>query len=341
MSARRIRHWGRGLATVLAAAGVAVLVLVAAAPAQQAPVTPAPQEEPGGLVALGVTAGGLDLAGLDEAGVRRELAARAAAPVTIAFRGRSWRFAPATLGASVDVERAVETALGASAGTRVGLAVGVDEERLAGWARDLAAQLHRPAVDSEIVLGGKRPHVTRSSFGHEVRQKQLRAAVARALRAGDREPVQLPVRVLRPEVRQENAGRAIVILRGSNKLTLFVADGSRRMKVERRFRVATGQASNPTPLGAFTIVDKQRDPWWYPPDSDWAKGKEPVPPGPGNPLGTRWMGLSEPLIGIHGTPDAASIGYSASRGCIRMLVPDAEWLFEQVDEGTPVLILAE
>ena len=37
--------------------------------------------------------------------------------------------------------------------------------------------------------------------------------------------------------------------------------------------------------------------------------------------------------------DAASIGYSASHGCIRMLVEEAEWLFERVPEGTPVFIL--
>ncbi len=106
------------------------------------------------------------------------------------------------------------------------------------------------------------------------------------------------------------------------------------MRLVRKFGVATGQASYPTPLGEFTIATKQLNPWWYPPDSDWAAGAAPVPPGPGNPLGTRWMGLSEPLIGIHGTPDAASIGYSASHGCIRMQIPDAEWLFERVKVGT-------
>ena len=111
------------------------------------------------------------------------------------------------------------------------------------------------------------------------------------------------------------------------------------MTVKRKFGVATGQAAYPTPLGNFEIVTKQRDPWWNPPDSDWAKGAEPIPPGPGNPLGTRWMGLSVPAVGIHGTPDAASIGYSASHGCIRMLVPEAEWLFERVEEGTPVFIV--
>jgi lipoprotein-anchoring transpeptidase ErfK/SrfK len=84
----------------------------------------------------------------------------------------------------------------------------------------------------------------------------------------------------------------------------------------------------------------QRNPWWRPPDSPWAQGLKPIPPGPGNPLGTRWMGLDAAGVGMHGTPDDASIGYSASHGCIRMHVPDAEWLFNQVHIGTPVFIVS-
>jgi lipoprotein-anchoring transpeptidase ErfK/SrfK len=145
--------------------------------------------------------------------------------------------------------------------------------------------------------------------------------------------------VLKPRVTVADLGPAIVIKRSSNRLILYRPGGKKGMRVVRRFGVATGQASFPTPLGSYEIVQKQRNPWWIPPDSDWAEGEEPIPPGPGNPLGTRWMGLSAPAVGIHGTPDAASIGYSASHGCIRMLVPEAEWLFEQVDEGTPVYIL--
>jgi lipoprotein-anchoring transpeptidase ErfK/SrfK len=52
------------------------------------------------------------------------------------------------------------------------------------------------------------------------------------------------------------------------------------------------------------------------------------------------MGLDVYAVGIHGTPDAASIGYSASHGCIRMQIADAEWLFERVEVGTPVFIVA-
>ena len=102
---------------------------------------------------------------------------------------------------------------------------------------------------------------------------------------------------------------------------------------------APGHGAYPTPLGNYEIMTKQRNPWWRPPDSDWAEGAEPIPPGPGNPLGTRWMGLTAPAVGIHGTPDAASIGYSASHGCIRMRIPDAESRFTSVDTGTPVFIV--
>ena len=85
---------------------------------------------------------------------------------------------------------------------------------------------------------------------------------------------------------------------------------------------------------------KIRNPWWYPPAAAWADGLQPIPPGPGNPLGTRWMGLNVRGIGIHGTPDASSIGYSRSHGCVRMHISDAEWLFNHVTIGTTVFIVS-
>src|ERR671922_261991 len=130
------------------------------------------------------------------------------------------------------------------------------------------------------------------------------------------------LRNLRPWITKERTGRVL------------------RRRAAVRAIVATGQSQYPTPLGRYSIVTMQRHPWWYPPDSDWAKGEKPIPPGPGNPLGTRWMGLTAPGVGIHGTPDAASIGYSVSHGCIRMRISEAEWLFNHVDIGTTVFIVA-
>ena len=306
----------------------------AAARAQQGPDEP---RKP--VVAEGVTAAGVPLAGLTRAQAAERLGASLARPVTLAFRGETWRFAPQTLGASADVGAAVLAALRAPAGTELPMDVAVRQKVLRRWANRFARGFDQNARNARIALRGLRPHATRSSFGRKVYSSSLRTTVTSELRSNVRGRIEVPVKILSPRVTSRDLGPAIVIRRATNKLFLYRGDGPRGMLVKRKFGVATGTASYPTPLGNFTLVDKQRDPWWYPPDSDWAAGAQPVPPGPGNPLGTRWMGLSEPLIGIHGTPDAASIGYSASHGCIRMLVPEAEWLFERVQEGTPVFIL--
>jgi lipoprotein-anchoring transpeptidase ErfK/SrfK len=155
-----------------------------------------------------------------------------------------------------------------------------------------------------------------------------------ALNANSRLPVRVSTQQLMPAALPNAKAPVIVINRGANTLTLY--KGVRPWKV---FHVATGQYAYPTPRGRFDIIVKQRYPWWYPPNSAWAAGSSPIPPGPGNPLGTRWMGLSAPGVGIHGTPNASSIGYSLSHGCIRMYIPQAEWLFDHVDVGTTVFIV--
>ena len=152
---------------------------------------------------------------------------------------------------------------------------------------------------------------------------------------GSRALLRLSTKTVAPQVTRKGWGPGIVIRRGQNRLYLY-----RGMRLQHTFGVATGQRIYPTPLGRFQVVVKWRNPWWYPPNSPWAKGQKPIPPGPGNPLGTRWMGLSAPYVGIHGTPDAASLGYSESHGCIRMHVRDAEWLFKHVDVGSTVFIVA-
>ena len=127
-------------------------------------------------------------------------------------------------------------------------------------------------------------------------------------------------------------GRIIVDL---GDLQLYLYHGE---KLYKSYGIAVGQAAYPTPTGSFVIVNMQVDPTWVPPDSDWAKDAEPIPPGPTNPLGTRWIGISYSGVGIHGTQDGASIGSYASHGCIRMHIPDVEDLYTRVVVGMPVII---
>jgi lipoprotein-anchoring transpeptidase ErfK/SrfK len=127
---------------------------------------------------------------------------------------------------------------------------------------------------------------------------------------------------------------SIKIVISERKLYLY-SEG----KVVKTYGVAVGMPQYPTPKGDFSIISKVYHPTWTPPPSPWAAGAEPVPPGPDNPLGTRWIGLSTPSVGIHGTPQDYSIGSAASHGCIRMHIPEVEALFEMVYVGTPVSIV--
>jgi len=109
-------------------------------------------------------------------------------------------------------------------------------------------------------------------------------------------------------------------------------------KLKLKFGVATGMPAYPTPNGFFHVVIMAKNPTWIPPDSPWAKGLEPIPPGSGNPLGTRWIGTSAPGVGIHGTPADWTIGTHASHGCIRMHIWEVEKLYDYVRVGMPVII---
>ncbi|MEW6281559.1 MAG: L,D-transpeptidase family protein [Candidatus Eremiobacterota bacterium] len=109
-------------------------------------------------------------------------------------------------------------------------------------------------------------------------------------------------------------------------------------RVVCRYDIAHGQPAYPTPRGEFHVADMVENPTWLPPDSAWAREAKAIPPGPDNPLGTRWIGLNSHVVGIHGTNSEGSIGSRASHGCIRMRVADVEDLYSRVNLGVPVSI---
>ena len=240
---------------------------------------------------------------------------------------------PAALGVRIWADSGVAAAMSVAPNTTLGLRAGVDRARVAAYVARLAKRLDREAIPARLLLRKQRPLVRPSQRGLRIRQAAAAALIDDQLAHGTRALIAVPATTILPQT--PDVGPVIVIQRASNVLTLY--DGAHFV---RRFHVATGQAAYPTPLGKFQIVVKWKDPTWYPPTQDaWARGLKPVPPGPDNPLGTRWMGISSPGVGIHGTDEPASIGYSESHGCIRMLVPQAEWLFDRVTVGTPVFIL--
>jgi len=312
----------RTFAAIVAAAGLAC----AAAPAS----TPTP------LIAPGVSVSGVRIGGLSAEPARARVERAFSKPVTIRASHGVVRVSPDQVGARSSIDAAVTSALAATPGSSIRLPTRIAGNRIAAVVTKLAHHYDRAPVDAGVIgadAGG--PIFSSAKAGLAVDQKTMAAALGQALRYGSRHSLVLVTHPVAPRRTVAHFGPVIVISRAANRLTLY--DGTSAV---RTFAVATGQAIYPTPAGLWHIMDMQRDPWWYPPTYDsWAKGLKPVPPGPSNPLGTRWMGLNAPGVGIHGTDAPTSIGYSASHGCIRMQVPEAEWLFEHVSVGTPVVIL--
>jgi hypothetical protein len=286
-------------------------------------------------IAPGVVVAGVRIGGLTSEPARDRLQAAASRPLRFTLDERRWAVPAGQFGTSAAVNDAIARALQAPRGDDIDLAVDVDRRAIRKYTRRLAKQTRVDAVDASLVgLDGVRPIISSEKTGRAVRQLALERMIVNVLRNNVRDRIHIPTRALEPSRTKGGYGPVIVISRGGNGLYLYSAES-----LVRSFKVATGSPEFPTPAGNWTIVDMQRDPWWRPPPSDWAKGLKPVPPGPGNPLGTRWMGLDASAVGIHGTPDSASLGYSRSHGCIRMAISEAEWLFDQVSIGTPVLIV--
>jgi lipoprotein-anchoring transpeptidase ErfK/SrfK len=307
---------------------ISILVLAALSPVLSGDAAPPV------LIKQSVTLAGVPVGGMSAEQAQLALRPAFARPVRLVYGDRRWRIVPGRFGAKLAIADGVAEALRAPAGAAVPLSPTVDGRLVRRFVRALDKRISYPAEDAELTgLEGVQPEFSQSRTGLRVLRQLTAQRIVRALQSPQIRHIRVATAVVEPARTVTNFGPVIVIRRGANELRYYIG-----AKLVRTFGVATGQAIYPTPTGTFSIVDMQLNPWWRPPDSDWAKGLEPIPPGPGNPLGTRWMGLSAPGVGIHGTPDDTSIGYSASHGCIRMHIPDAEWLFYHVKLGTPVVI---
>jgi lipoprotein-anchoring transpeptidase ErfK/SrfK len=307
---------------------ISVLVLAALAPVLSGDAAP-PQ-----LIARGVTVAGVPVGEMSNEQAQAALRPAFSRPVRLVYGDRAWRLRPTRFGAKVAVAHGVETALAASEGAAVPLVPEVETRAVRRFVSALDKRVSYAAEDAELTgLKGLVPQFTHEQTGIQVLRALTAQRIVRALQTPAIHRIRVATKVVEPQRTAANFGPVIVIRRGANELRYYLG-----AKLLRTFGVATGQAVYPTPTGTFSVVDMQLNPWWRPPNSPWAQGLKPIPPGPGNPLGTRWMGLSAPGVGIHGTPDDASIGYSASHGCIRMHITDAEWLFYHVHLGTPVVI---
>lgn len=107
----------------------------------------------------------------------------------------------------------------------------------------------------------------------------------------------------------------------------------------RSFRVGLGEG-NGTPVGTFRIRNRMANPWWVNPRTRERFEAD----DPKNPIGEHWLGwegIGDSKIhtgfGLHGTIEPESIGQQRSMGCVRLLAPDIELLYELLGEQVSIV----
>lgn len=307
----------------------------------------------------GVRVGNVDVGGLttDQAHKRLQarLARRLERPVTVRFEDRKFTLTPDQLQLRADVNGMVDAALDASRSgglpTRVWrYATGgsVDREiapqltysadALDGFVSGVVKQVDRPARDATVEPSYASLNTVPAQDGVTVHTDALRSRLRSAIDSPHDRTVSAPVDRVKPKVTTDELAQQyptfLTIDRAAFQLRLW-----KDLNLVKTYTIAVGQAGLETPAGQYTVDDKQVNPSWHVPDSDWAGdlAGQVIPPGPEDPLKARWMGFWEGS-GIHGTDDIASLGTAASHGCIRMSIPDVVELYDQVPLGTPIYI---
>jgi len=199
-----------------------------------------------------------------------------------------------------------------------------------------------------LIVGGERTHVvergeTWTSIGARAGVAPATLARQNGRSAGARLKAGESITIDNRHIVPDAAGVSLVI-NVPQRLLFHVVDGSLRA----RYPIAVGLSNWQTPLGPFTIIEKEEDPTWDVPESIQEEmrleGKPvltAVPPGPDNPLGRHWIRLSFSGVGLHGTNVPSSIYRVTTHGCMRMHPDDIADLFAHAELGDSGRILYE
>jgi lipoprotein-anchoring transpeptidase ErfK/SrfK len=311
-------------------------------------------------IAEGVTIGGVDVGGLDEAEaaakVQRKLVAPLKTSLGVSFEGETWKLTGKQLKIRAELDAAVEEAVedsqegglpgrlvryvsGGEVEESIRPEVAYSEPAVNRFVRHVAEEINREPQNADVEATGDSLEVVAGKDGRKLRdnllERDLKAAV---LNANAPHAVKARVHSIAPEVtKQEVAAEYpsyLTLDRSTFTLRLW-----KHLKLAKTYTVAVGMEGLETPEGLYAIQEKEENPVWNVPLSDWAGSLagQTIPPGPSNPIKARWMGIYEGA-GIHGTEETYSLGSAASHGCVRMAIPDVEELYDEVEVGTPIFI---
>ena len=310
-------------------------------------------------ISEGVTIGGVDVGGLEAPDAASQVRSNLVAPldkeVVVRHDGTTYELNPDKISIRADVDGMIDEALRVSqdggilsrtwrrlSGEEVDHSIepkiAYSKEAVDQFVETIAADIDAEPVDATVEPTATSIEPVPAQPGVNLDEGTLTKNVEQALQDPADRTVVAKVETIKPEVTTgelaEQYPTYVVVDRANFELRLY-----KNLALEKTYTVAIGAAGYDTPTGLYSIQNKQVDPIWNVPNSDWAGdlAGTTVPPGPDNPLKARWMGIYDGA-GIHGTTDIASLGSAASRGCVRMSKPDVIELYDRVDIGTPIYI---
>ena len=283
---------------------------------------------------------------------REGLAEVAARPLELEVDGEVWAITPAEIGLNIDypkmvdeaysrawnvniVERVVRRFFGKHRSRDFPPVVTYDEQQVQASVERAMGSINCPPRNAYMDVSTGNAVLVPARDGRKADYKQVLSGTEKALSNGQR-TVDVPLtRRTPPKIKDVTIGKFILVNQGAHTLSLYDRD-----KLLARYPVCIGSPRWPTVIGEWAVVKAEKNPTWYNRGSTWAENMpDSLPPGPGNPLGTRAITLNGGGVLIHGTTDGWSIGRSVSHGCIRMYIGDVEQLFEHVYIGMPVYII--
>jgi hypothetical protein len=311
-------------------------------------------------IAEGVTIAGVDVGGMDaseaKAEVHRQLIAPLKDTLEVSLDKETWTLPGEKLKIRANIDEAVEEAVeesqegglptrlvryvsGSELDKPVTAELDYSKSAINRFVRHVAEEVNRDPVDASVEPSSDSLNVVSGKAGLKLRDNRLAEDLeAAVLNADAPRTVTAHVHKTKPEVTTKEVAAEypsyLTLDRGSFTLRLW-----QDLKNTKTYTVAVGQEGLETPEGLYEIEEKEENPTWHVPDSDWAGSLAgtTVPPGPSNPIKARWMAIYEGA-GIHGTEETSSLGSAASHGCVRMAIPDVEELFDLVEVGTPIYI---
>ena len=129
-----------------------------------------------------------------------------------------------------------------------------------------------------------------------------------------------------PNIREDVPPKAAKVVISKSKHLLEALNAAGRVVAE--YPTTSGSEHDPLPLGNWKVTRVTPHPvFFYNPDLFWnapeSDAKAKIQPGPNNPAGVVWIGISKEHYGIHGTPEPSLVGHAESHGCIRLTNWDA------------------